>query len=176
MFLLCHFDSWVGILCNTHGVHVVSGTLRGPCSHDCNGWVRVLLLWVNAVLSARRFELSSSVRNACHSKLRLFCSASIRLLPFRGLDDSVRHAAHFCLNVLTFVAGTVRFFFLMRVRIGLCSNCSVPVRARLGLFGLIRGHSGWPGPFRHGSGCSEPIRAVRGGQIRAAWCGPDTHK
>ena len=59
-----------GISATPKGVHVVSGTLRGPCSHDCNGWVRVLLFWVNAVLSARRFELSSSVRNAYHSRMR----------------------------------------------------------------------------------------------------------
>ena len=108
-----------GISATPKGVHVVSGTLRGPCSRDCSGWVRVLWLWVDAVLFTRGFESSSSVRNAYHSQLRLFCSASIRLLPFHGLDDSIRHVAHLCLNVLTFVAGTVRFFFLMWVRIGL---------------------------------------------------------
>ena len=72
MFLLGQFDSCVGLLCNTQGVHVVSGTLRGPCSRDCSGWVRALWLWVDVVLFTRGFESSSSVRNAYHSQLCLF--------------------------------------------------------------------------------------------------------
>ena len=108
-------------------------------------------------------------------------------MPFHGLDDSSIHVAHLCLKVLTFVAGTIRFFFLMWVRVGLGRICSEPVRAGFGWFGIIRGHVVCQDRFAmvradqipsglFGAGKSGPPRPARTHKTHKFWPQQEKHK